>query len=373
MIVLLKRMIVMALLLCLIPMQGYGMSAQSAVVLEQSTGKVLWESNSRQQLGMASTTKIMTAVVTLEHADPLEFVTVGKNAAGVEGSSICLEEGEQLTVEDLLYGLMLNSGNDAAVALAEHIGGTVEHFCDLMNQKAQEIGAVNTHFENPNGLPQDGHYTTAYDLGLIACYALKNPFFCKIVSTRETTIAWNGRDYGRKLSNHNKMLRLYEGCDGVKTGFTKSTGRALVTSATRNGMQVVAVTLNDPDDWRDHTDLLDRAFSEFRKETVLCRGETVTHAAVQGGKRETCSLMAEEELALICPKEEQPDVQVKTTIFQADAPISRGMRLGEAQLYADGKMIGKTNLLAAESVSSDSWKRYRLTAEQLLERWMGAR
>ena len=206
---------------------------------------------------MASTTKIMTAILAIEMGDLADVVTVSPRAAGVEGSSIYLERGEKLTLEDLLYGLMLRSGNDAAVAIAEHIGGTVENFANLMNRKAYQIGARNTHFVNPHGLHDDKHYTTAYDLALISAYAMENPVFRVIVSTKQKKIPWEGRNYSRVLQNKNALLWDYEGANGIKTGYTKISRRCLASAALRFGMQLVCVVLDCQPWFEDSMALLD--------------------------------------------------------------------------------------------------------------------
>lgn len=360
----------MCLIFLAVPLQGFCFSAQSAVVLEQSTRRILFESNAYQQMGMASTTKIMTAVVTLEHAAPDEMVTVGENAVGVEGSSMWLELGERITVEDLLYGLLLNSGNDAAVALAEYVGGSVEAFCEMMNRKAEAIGARQTHFVNPNGLAEEGHYTTAYDLGLIACYALENETFREIVSTTEKSVSWNKRSYDRKLSNHNKMLRMYEGCDGVKTGFTKSTGRALVTSATRDGMQVVAVTLNAPDDWNDHRMLLDQAFADYRTVRVFPKGGFVRSIPVLGGKKDAAGIMTEVGLAFVCSKEDQPEYQLQVQLpDHLTAPVKRGDKVGYGAVLVNGEIVAQSDLYAADTVETAPGKHFMESLREMLVLW----
>ena len=356
------------MLLFLVPIKGFCYSAQSAVVMEQGTRKVLFESNAYEQLGMASTTKIMTAVVTLENAELHEVVKIGKNAVGVEGSSMWLEAGETITVENLLYGLMLNSGNDAAVALAEYVGGTVDDFCRMMNEKAKSIGALQTHFVNPNGLPEEGHYTTAYDLGLIACYALENEQFCEIVSTRERNIPWPGREYDKKLVNHNKMLRMYEGCDGVKTGFTKSTGRALVSSATRNGMQVVAVTLNAPDDWNDHRHLLDNAFGSYKTVEVIPKKGFLKELSVTGGTKETVEVYIEKELSFVCEQNHHPDYRLEVELPESlKAPLKKGEKVGMVRVMVGNEQMAQGNLYAGAEVQEDKRKQFFLFLLQEIE------
>ena len=239
-------------------------AAAADIVMEQS-GYVLSAGNAHTRMGMASTTKIMTALLAIERLDPETVVTVPKEAVGIEGSSIYLTEGEQITVSDLLYGLMLESGNDAATALAIAAGGTVEDFVRLMNERAAELGLEDTHFSNPHGLSADDHYTTAYDLARLTCAALENETFAAIVSCKTKTIS-DGRRY---LSNHNRLLRSYEGYIGVKTGYTRHAGRILVSAAERGESQLIAVTLADPDDWRDHAALLDYGFAVLAAQTPV--------------------------------------------------------------------------------------------------------
>lgn len=233
------------------------LSARAAVLIDGKSGKVLFEKNKDERLPMASTTKIMTGLLACESKKMKKVVTVSPVASGTEGSSLWLEPGEKQTLENLTYGLMLRSGNDAAVAIAEYLGGSTEAFALMMNERAKKIGVQNTGFQNPNGLDAEGHFTTAYDLALISREAMKNKKFRKIVSTKSKTIPWESSEWDRSLTNHNKMLWRYEGCNGIKTGFTKKSGRCLVTSAKRGKTELICVTLNAPDDWNDHTKMLD--------------------------------------------------------------------------------------------------------------------
>ncbi|HOL18259.1 MAG TPA: D-alanyl-D-alanine carboxypeptidase family protein, partial [Bacillota bacterium] len=260
-----------------------GITARAAILMDRETGRVLWEKNAQLRLPMASTTKIMTAILALELGNEADVITTSKRAAATEGSSIWLEEGEQKTLEELLYGLMLLSGNDAAVAIAEHIAGSVENFAALMNEKAAAIGATNTHFCNPHGLPDDRHYTTAYDLALISAYALQNERFREIIRTPEYIISWPGREWDRVLQNQNRLLELYPGGDGVKTGWTKEAGRCFVGSATREGWQLVAVVLNAPQMWEDTMRLLDYGFETYSRQKVLYQGQVICTAEVYKG------------------------------------------------------------------------------------------
>lgn len=233
-------------------------SAQSSIAVELSTGKVLFENNSNVKLPMASTTKIMTAIIIIEDCNLNDVITVPDEAIGVEGSSIYLKRQEQISIKDLLYGLMLRSGNDSATALAIYHSGSVAKFAEAMNERAKAIGTENTNFTNPSGLPDENHFTTANDLCKIACYAMKNDTFKEIVGT----VNYNG-DY-RSFVNKNKMLKKYDGANGIKTGYTVRAGRCLVSSANRNGMDVVCVVLNCPDMYEFSSDILDRCFNEYK-------------------------------------------------------------------------------------------------------------
>lgn len=233
-------------------------SATSSVAMELSTGTVLDESNPDKRLPMASTTKIMTAIIIIEENDLEEVITVPDEAVGVEGSSIYLKKNEQISVKDLLYGLMLRSGNDSAAALAIHNSGSVEKFVEKMNTKARKIGAENTQFANPSGLPDDNHFTTAKDLCLIARYAMKNPVFKEVVATK------NYKGQFRNFVNKNKMLYNYDGANGIKTGYTVKAGRCLVSSAERDGMGVICVVLNCPDMYAESGRILDKCFKNFK-------------------------------------------------------------------------------------------------------------
>lgn len=249
--------------------ENFETTAKSAVVMEKSTHRVLYEYNADQKLPMASTTKIMTALVVAENSEPSQVVTVPKQAVGVEGSSVYLREGEKLTVKELLYGLMLRSGNDCAVALALATAGSLENFAEMMNKKAQELGCNNTHFVTPHGLPCENHYTTARDLAVISCNALQNGLVAEVVSTKSVKIANDGYDYPRVLTNKNKLLTMLDGADGVKTGYTKKAGRCFVGSATKNGMQVVAVVLDCGPMFEEVAKMLRVAFENYSLVTVI--------------------------------------------------------------------------------------------------------
>ena len=325
------------------------LSARSAVLMDRASGRLLYEKNGYERLSMASTTKIMTAILVVENCSMEDIVTISPVASGVEGSSLWLEIGEQLTVEQLLYGLMLKSGNDAAVALAEHTAGSVDAFVVMMNEKAKKIGMFNTHFETPNGLDSDEHYTTAYDMAVMTCYAMELPQLREIVSTKETTIPWAGNTWDRALKNHNKLLWQYEGCTGVKTGFTKKSGRCLVSAAMRDGRELVAVTLNAPDDWSDHTKLLDYGFEDFET-AVLTR---------EGQLWETMTLDSD-EIGLVCGSEfvtslkgiEMENVEYRTEPKDFSLPINKGQILARLYIFYEGEFLGGVDLCADRDLGS---------------------
>ena len=324
-------------------------SAKSYVVMEQSTNTVIFSKNMNERMKPASTTKILTAICAIENARLADVVTVSKNAAYQEGSSMYLEEGDKITLENLVYGLMLNSGNDSAVAIAEHIGGSVEKFSNIMNNKAKDIGAKNSNFENPNGLDSDNHYVTAYDLSLIASYCLNNEKFSEIVATKSKVI--KGSDgLNKYLSNHNKMLHMYPGCIGVKTGFTKKSGRTLVTSAQKDGIKIIVVTLNAPNDWNDHKKLLDRGFFATKKEKIIDNTKIVDNVNVKGGIMDSVPVKCEEEFFGIKIKDDKEDYDVVYKYNKLKAPVLNMQKAGEAYVYKNGKEIFKTNLITAKEV-----------------------
>ncbi len=244
-----------------------GQSAE--IVMELNSGRVLHQSNAYEKKYMASTTKILTAIVIIENCNLDEVVTVGRKTVGVEGSSIYLVEGEKLSVKDLLYGLMLRSGNDCAETLAVHCSGSISKFANLMNITAKKIGAKDSNFINPHGLHDDNHYTTAYDLALISRYAMKNEDFRQIVGTKSVKIPHTKRDYDRHLINKNKMLNEFDGANGIKTGYTKKAGRCLVSSCFRNGLELICVVLNCPPMFERSKTLLNDSFSSFNNYKII--------------------------------------------------------------------------------------------------------
>ena len=323
---------------------------QAGLVMDVLTGKVLYEKNAHSPFEPASTTKIMTAILALEKGNLSDIVVTSEEPLRVDGSRIYLEEGEKLTLEQMLYGMMLNSGNDAAVAIAEHIGGDIESFVKMMNAKAREIGAYHTTFVNPSGLPDEGHLTTAYDLALISRYALLNlPEFRKIVSTKTLEIPWQAEEWDRQLINLNKLLWNYEGADGVKTGYTSTAGRTLVASATRDGWQLISVVLkSDANIWSDSMALLDYGFENFEIKNLVGKNSDVAEEDVKYG--DPVKLVTKDGLTSVVKKNDLP-ISKKLVINQdIKAPVSKGEVLGQLIFYQGEEQLGSVNLIAANDV-----------------------
>lgn len=249
--------------------QNFQTTAKGCIVVERNSGRILFEHNADERLPMASTTKIVTALTVINNGNLDDMVTIPRQACGIEGSSVYLREGEKLTVRQLLYGLMLRSGNDCATALALHVGGSVECFAEMMNQTARSLGCDDCNFVNPHGLHDDNHYTSARNLATITCKALQNDDFSQIVSTKNVKIPNDGYDYPRVLSNKNKLLYNFADADGVKTGYTKKAGRCFVGSATRNDMQVVVVVLNCAPMFEETSQMLNVAFANYHNVCIL--------------------------------------------------------------------------------------------------------
>lgn len=335
-------------------------SAAAAVVMHVETGTVIYEQNADAQMRIASTTKIMTALVVLERCAPGEAVEILPEYTEVEGSSMYLRAGETYTVEELLYGLMLASGNDAARALACHVAGSEDAFAELMNAKARELGLTNTSFRNPHGLDADGHGSTARELGALACCAMQNETFREIVST-------NCKDvHGQTYTNHNRLLRTYPGAIGVKTGYTEAAGRILVSCAERDGTQFVCVTISDPNDWDDHAHLLDWAFDTYAYRKLLSP-ETAYPLPVLSGEQAECAAVPAQAVALLLPKDAETLVQISLPRF-AFAPVTVGMQLGSATVIVQGAEPVAVPLLAQTDVPLDAAVRLT-TGERFSRLW----
>ena len=328
---------------CVLPANAEAVSARRAYVLDAVSGRAIFERESSEQSLIASTTKIMTALIVCEQCNVLDRMRIPKEAVGIEGSSMYLQEGEILTLQELLYGLMLSSGNDAATALAIYCGGTVEGFAELMNDKARILGLTDTHFVNPHGLDAPGHYSTARDLAVLGAYAMENPVFARTVSAKSVRIG------DRYLTNHNKLLWRVDGAEGIKTGYTRSAGRILVSSASREGRRLIAVTIDAPDDWNDHAHLLEEGFSRYASRQIVARGDRVAVTAVLGGETAKVELLAAEDFSYALAPEEEPNLVLPGPGF-VYAPAVEGADAGHAYVLVEGKAIGKVPVVYGQTV-----------------------
>jgi D-alanyl-D-alanine carboxypeptidase (penicillin-binding protein 5/6) len=357
-------------------------TARSAVVIEASTGRVLYQRDMDTRRFPASTTKMMTLIVALENGDLDDMVTVSANAAGTEGSTLWLEQGKRVRLRDLLYGMMLVSGNDATVAVAEHIAGSVPAYARMMTEKAHDIGAVDTSFVNSSGLPDERHYTTAHDLARIAAYGYRNPVFEQIVSTKEMAIPWATIPEPKKLAanasdaqeeneaaeakwrNENLLLYIYDGTNGVKTGYTDAAGRCLVSAAKRDGIQLIAVVLDGLYMWNDSIAMLDYGFSQVRTQEIVPARKNIGTVPVQGGKQNHMSVVTKDAILMPIFGGEWQAYETKNDLpAYLSAPIRKGDVVGALRVYYEGKEVASTDLLATEDVEQRS---FFLLAEQHL-------
>lgn len=330
-------------------------SALSAILIEAETGRVLYENNAHAPLPMASTTKIMTALLALERGRLEDMVTASRNAFGVPGTSIYLSEGEQLTLEEMLYGLMLSSGNDAAVAIAEHIGGSVENFCRMMTQRAESLNCENTVFQTPHGLPCENHHTTARDLALIAREAMKNETFRQIVSTQRASIPWEGHAYHRILNNKNRLLSSYPGALGVKTGYTKAAGRCLVFAAEREGMRLIGVVLNAPNWFEDAAEILDNGFKNWQMVTLLSEGEAVRALPVKNSGGARVTVRALKDVSAPVGTDRWPVLRIDLP-DALEAGVEKGQAVGTASLWEGDMCLISVPLYADQAMGGDSFR-----------------
>jgi D-alanyl-D-alanine carboxypeptidase len=325
-------------------------SAKAAFLYEPVTKSSIYEKNADIRLPMASTTKIVTALVTLENRNLSDAVQVRDEALGIEGSSIYLKKGEILTVNDLLIALMLRSANDAAAALAYEIGGSIEGFAELMNEKAASLGLTDTHFTNPHGLDDEAHYTTARELAKISAAAMENSDFKRIVSTKKATIT-NSAGETRLIVNHNKLLSLCDEAIGIKTGFTKKSGRCLVGAAEKDGITLIAVTIGAPDDWNDHTALFKYGFSLLSNTEIIKSGDFLYKIPVIGTES-TVTVHNTQAFSYIL---NENSAKIKTTVLLPHyviAPITEGDKLGEIVITLNEKEIGRIPLVASKSINT---------------------
>lgn len=326
--------------------------AKGAVLMDAATGRVLYEKDCHEPLPMASTTKIMTALITLEQPDLDEYFVVDSDAIRVEGSSMGLQEGDQVSLRALAWGMLLASGNDAAGAAAKRIAGSQEKFLEMMNQRAEEIGMKDTHFCSVSGLDVGDHHSTAYDMALLAREALLNEEFAKIVSSKTGTVSFGNPPYQRRLTNHNKLLWNCEDCIGFKTGFTKKAGRCLVSAASRDGLTVIVVTLGCPDDFNVHHEIVDKCFAKLS--FVDC-SKTVANLSVPvaGGTLDRVPVKPLWQLGAYLTEEEKTHYQLGLTVKPfLYAPVEEGQVVGEAVLTLGDEVLGRSPLVSDQRVPS---------------------
>lgn len=353
----------LVLLLCICtPSRSYAdsaidTSASAMILVEMQSGQVIASQNENEPLPMASTTKIMTALLVIENADLSDMVKIPDAAVGIEGSSMYLNKGEVVSVEDLLYGLMLSSGNDAAVALAMHVAGSAEAFVELMNKKAEELGLTSTHFVTPNGLHADSHYTTAKELAAITRSAMSYEEFREVVSTQYHTTATGERV--RTLKNKNALLWDYDGAFGVKTGYTSAAGRCLVFGAEKDGMGVIGVLLNCRPMFEVASQLMDYAFENYSVCSVVDMGAYIADVIIENGDESILELTAKEGIMTLVKKGEACSFTTQIEIVKGiEAPVSKGDILGRLLLYKDGEQVAQTGLVAAHDIKGRGFEFY---------------
>lgn len=352
-----KIISVCIILIILLSSSAGAIGGKAYAVLEADSGRLLYSNNMNERLPMASTTKLVTAIVAIENGNLNDIVKTSKNAYGTEGSSLYLQLGEELTLKQMLYGLMLVSGNDAAVAIAEHVGGSVGGFIKMMNALAKKLGAKNTNFANPNGLPNNNHYTTAYDLALIASYAMKNPTFREIVSTKYMKIPYAGRTYDRVLANKNKILWKVEGGNGIKTGFTSAAGRCLASAALRDNMQVVCIVLNCGAMFEDSAEILEKAFKDYAMETIINTKTDYGKVKVLQSRTENIGLKAEKELYLPIRIDGSDKVSIKYNVPESvKAPVKKGDKIGSVTVSIGGFGQWEINLVSDSDAKENTYK-----------------
>ncbi|WP_413309072.1 D-alanyl-D-alanine carboxypeptidase family protein [Bacillus sp. 1P10SD] len=325
-------------------------SATSAVLIEQKTGRVLFEKDAHTKRRIASITKIMTAILAIESGKMNQYVTVSEKATHAEGSSVYLKPGEKIKLNDLVYGLMLRSGNDTAVAIAEYVGGSVEGFAYLMNEKAREIGMYNSHFSNPHGLDDhEDHYSTAYDMAILMRYAMQNKTFKKISGTKVHRAPNPTEKWDRVWKNKNRLLSKYKFCTGGKTGYTKRAKRTLVTTATKGDMNLIAVTLNGPDDWNDHISMYEGGFKGFDMAEVVPKGKI----EIENNKDYKDKLYVKKSIVYPATSEEMNLFSVKYKLNKSkssQSTKSKELVVGKAAVYLDGKVVQETPIYFQNSV-----------------------
>lgn len=322
------------------------LSAECAVVVNVHTGEVLLSKNGDKKHSMASTTKIMTALLAVESGKLQSEIIVSDDMLKVEGTSMGLVGGDSVSLDELVYGMMLSSGNDAANVTALFLGDSIENFASVMNNRAAEIGMKNTSFVTPSGLDAEEHYSTAYDMALLGMTAVKNPKFVSVCSEKSATLTFGNPPYERKLYNHNKLLNLYDHALGIKTGFTKKSGRCLVSYAKKDSAELVAVTLNAPDDWNDHRKILDYGFSKLSERVV--KPDLPVHISVVGGVTDSVGISVK-PYAYACSDNQDSSYRLFIDKF-IYAPVASGAVVGYCEYYLNGNLVETEPIVTSGSV-----------------------
>jgi serine-type D-Ala-D-Ala carboxypeptidase (penicillin-binding protein 5/6) len=348
---------------------GVGVTASAAILMDYTTGEILYQKNAYERKAPASTTKILTAIVAIEHGKMNQEIVASTKASKVNGSSIWLAAGERHSLKDLLYGILLSSGNDASFAVAENLAGTESNFATWMTEKARDLGAKDSNFVNCNGLPEKEHYTTAYDLAVITRYALHNPLFEDIVKTKKKVIDWPGHKWDRIMYNHNKLLWRYEYADGVKTGYTRQAGNCLVSSATKDNHRLIAVVLHSKDIYADSKALFNYGFNHFQLYTVASPTEKLGIVNVADGVKEQVSVSTSEPINLLIPKGAESKLKINLDLPPSvEAPVERAQPVGELKVQLGGELLEKCPLITVGEVQRKGlWQRIWEWFSELLQ------
>jgi len=342
--------------------RGPEITASSAMLLDNTTGTVLFAKDEHKPRPIASTTKVMTAIIAIENGNMKDTVTVSRKAASTRGSDADLKTGETLTLRQLMYGLLLRSGNDAAVAIAEHIAGSESAFVDMMNVRARELGIRNTHFVTPHGMDAPGQYSTAFDLAVLSSLAMLYPSFAEFVSTREYKFT-HGADVTRLWRNTNRLLWAFSGAEGIKTGTTDGAGDCLIAAATRGARQLITVVLNSRDRYADTTALLEYGFQAFDLLVLAPRNKALANLALENGMSRHVPVGAGQTLARVFRHEDIPYIRTQMTLKELRAPVPRGTTAGTLTVFNRNQKIDSIGLISLKTV-------HRRTPVRLLIRWL---
>lgn len=338
--------------LCIPKVFSISISAESACLILADTEEVLFAKNEFEELPMASTTKIMTSILAVELIEACgdKEVEITEEMIRVEGTSMGLQKGDILSLESLVKGMLLCSGNDAATASAMAVGGDVENFAKMMNEKARQIGMNRTNFVTPSGLDSGDHHSTAYDMAILGAYAMSNEKFSSIASKKSDKVEFISPPKIVSYKNHNKLLRLYDSCIGVKTGFTKAAGRCLVSCAKRNEVKLIAVTLNAPNDWQDHKNMLDYGFMNTTN-ILFNDKEFKSKVQVKNGVEDEINVSGVSSFSCSFKKGDETRVErIVDLCSEIEAPVEKGQIVGKVIYYLDEKEIGRNEILSENEV-----------------------